>query len=93
MKMREMFGLALLLVAALALNVLFTDPHVFGLFVTKLTHAVAGAVLLRAVLSYFDRITALDFKGEISDFTKQAFAVYLGARVIAFAILFGAILG
>ena len=89
MTKREVLSLALLVLAALAFNMLFVDFAMFGLFLTKIAHAIVALVMVRVVLYWFDKKMGINFKHRISNFDPQAMAIYFGCRFIGACVLFG----
>ncbi|AFV81284.1 hypothetical protein F862_gp052 [Vibrio phage vB_VpaS_MAR10] len=93
MKMREMLMLALSIVIALAVVMLMADPSTFGLILVKTAKAVVALAALRLTVYYLDKVVGIDFKKAMGGWDGQAMAIYLGARFIGAAVLFGCVFG
>ncbi|ATI19360.1 hypothetical protein KF5_050 [Vibrio phage vB_VpaS_KF5] len=90
-KMREFILLALSVVIALAVVVGMADPMVFGLLLVKTAKAVVALVAVRVAVHYLDKVIGVNFREHVRGWDGQAMAIYMGARFIGAAVLFGCI--
>lgn len=87
MKDRAAVGLISLIVVLITVYVMLTGDVEFVVF--KLGKAVIGALVLRLMIGYMDRIIGKTFKEYSSDWTSTDWSHYASYRILGLCIYFG----
>ena len=61
-------------------------------FLTKVSGALIAFLMIWGLLRVLDKVTGVNFKDRLEKLDDMSFAVYTGARLIAFCLLVGMIM-